>query len=150
MQIFAQVEVLSTRFCDGIVDCSVTMEDELSGLCVSRHICQAGPRISIAQSQICDGTIDCDDQSDESNCPDRFECASLGGAKVNFQYTRGVSLKRVTSGEAHLQGLNPGQRSSEEASQRWRAVGDTVPFDQARNRPDTSSADSDMSCDCAK
>ena len=34
--------------------------------------------------------------------------------------------KRVTRGEAHLRDLTPGQRSSEETSQRWRAVGDIV------------------------
>ena len=34
--------------------------------------------------------------------------------------------KRVASGGAHLRGLTPGLRSSEETSQRWRAVGDTV------------------------
>ena len=40
-----------------------------------------------------------------------------------LQYTP----KRVKNGEAHLRGLPPGQHSSEETSQRWRAVGDTVP-----------------------
>ena len=34
--------------------------------------------------------------------------------------------KRVTSGGAHLRGLAPGQSSSKETWQRWRAVGDTV------------------------
>ena len=33
---------------------------------------------------------------------------------------------RVTCGEVHLLALGPGQHSSEEMSQRWRAVGDTV------------------------
>ena len=33
---------------------------------------------------------------------------------------------RVTSSGAHLRGLARGQHSSEETSQRWRAVGDTV------------------------
>ena len=36
--------------------------------------------------------------------------------------------KRVTSGGAHLRGSAPGLHSSEETSQRWRAVGDTVPI----------------------
>ena len=34
--------------------------------------------------------------------------------------------KRVTSGRARLRGLAPGQHSSEEMSQRRRAVGDSV------------------------
>ena len=37
--------------------------------------------------------------------------------KSNFQYTRGG---------AHLRGLALGRQCSEEISQRWRAVGDTV------------------------
>ena len=36
-------------------------------------------------------------------------------------------IRRVTSGEAHLRGLAPGQHSMEEISQRWRAIGDTHP-----------------------
>ena len=48
--------------------------------------------------------------------------------KSNLHYTRGITPKRVTSGGAHLRGLAPGLRSSEETSQRWRAVGDTVPI----------------------
>ena len=47
-------------------------------------------------------------------------------SKSNLYYTRGISPKRVTSGGAHLRGLAHGQRSSEETSQRWRVVGDTV------------------------
>ena len=45
----------------------------------------------------------------------------------NFQYTRDITPKCATSGGAHLRGLlAPGKRSSEETSQRWRVVGDTV------------------------
>ena len=44
----------------------------------------------------------------------------------NLHYTRGIMLKRVTSGGIHLRGLGPGQHSSEETSQQWRAIGDTV------------------------
>ena len=44
----------------------------------------------------------------------------------NLHYTRRITPKRVTSGEAHLRGLAPGQHSSKETSQRWRAVYDTV------------------------
>ena len=43
--------------------------------------------------------------------------------KSNLHYTRGITPKRVTSGGAHVPGLAPGQHSSEETSQRWRAVG---------------------------
>ena len=39
---------------------------------------------------------------------------------------RGITPKRVTNDGAHPRSLEPGQHSSEEASQRWRAVGDTV------------------------
>ena len=35
-------------------------------------------------------------------------------------------MRRVTSGGAYLRGLAPKQHSSEETSQRWRAVDDTV------------------------
>ena len=41
-------------------------------------------------------------------------------------FIRGITPKRVTSGRAHLRGLAPGQHSSEETSQRWRAVGHCV------------------------
>ena len=41
-------------------------------------------------------------------------------------YSRYYTLKRVTSGRAHLRGLTPEQHSSEERSQRWRAVGNTL------------------------
>ena len=46
--------------------------------------------------------------------------------KSNLHYTCGITLMRVTSGGAHLRGLAPGLHSSEETSQRWRAVGNTV------------------------
>ena len=48
--------------------------------------------------------------------------------KSNLHYTRGITPKRVTIGGAHLRGLAPGQHSSERTSQRWRAVGNTVPI----------------------
>ena len=57
----------------------------------------------------------------------------------NLHFTRGGTLKRVTSGGAHL-GLAPGQLSSEETSQWWRIVGDTVLFHRPENRTPTSSA----------
>ena len=46
----------------------------------------------------------------------------------NLHYTRGIMPNRVASGGAHLRCLAPGQHSSAETSQRWRAVGDTVPI----------------------
>ena len=46
---------------------------------------------------------------------------------IDLHYARGITPKRVTSGGAHLRGLAPGLHSSEKTSQRWRAVGDTVP-----------------------
>ena len=39
-----------------------------------------------------------------------------------------ATTKLVTSGGAHLRGLAPGQHSSEETSQQWRAAGNTVPI----------------------
>ena len=46
--------------------------------------------------------------------------------KSNHHYTGGVTSKRATSGGIHLGDLASGQHNSEETSQRWRAVGDTV------------------------
>ena len=46
--------------------------------------------------------------------------------QLNLHHTRGVMPKRVTSGEAHLRGITPEQHSSEETSQRWQTIGDTV------------------------
>ena len=43
-------------------------------------------------------------------------------------YTRHVTPKRAMSGGAYLRGLAPGQHSSEETSQRWQAVSDTLPI----------------------
>ena len=44
----------------------------------------------------------------------------------NLHYIYNITSKRVTSGGIHLHGLAPGQHSSEETSQRWQAVGNTV------------------------
>ena len=46
--------------------------------------------------------------------------------KSKLDYTRGITLKRVTCGRAHLLGLAPAHHSCERTSQHWRAVGDTV------------------------
>ena len=48
--------------------------------------------------------------------------------KSNLHYISGITLKRVRSGGAHLHGLAPGLHSSEGMSQRWQAVGNTVPI----------------------
>ena len=48
--------------------------------------------------------------------------------KSNLHYSHGITPKRVTSGGAQLCCLALGQHSSEEISQGWRAVGDTVPI----------------------
>ena len=40
--------------------------------------------------------------------------------KSNLHYIRGITPKRVTSDGAHLRGLAPGQRSSEEMTQQRR------------------------------
>ena len=47
-------------------------------------------------------------------------------SKSNLHYTRRITPKRVTSCGAHLRGSAPGLHSSEETSQRWRVVGDTM------------------------
>ena len=52
--------------------------------------------------------------------------------KSNHHYTRGTTSKRATSGGIHLRSLASGQHSSEETSQRWRAVANTVPIWPAR------------------
>ena len=44
--------------------------------------------------------------------------------KSKLHNIRDITPKRVTSGRAHFRGSAPGQHSSEETSQRWRAVGD--------------------------
>ena len=46
--------------------------------------------------------------------------------KKKLHYTRGITPNRVKSDGANFRGLAPGQHSSEETSQRWRAVDDTV------------------------
>ena len=46
--------------------------------------------------------------------------------KSNLHYTRAITPKRVTSSGAHLRDSASGQHSSEETSQRWRAIGDTA------------------------
>ena len=62
--------------------------------------------------------------------------------KIKFS---GILQKRVTSGGAHLHDLAPGQHSSEETSQRWRAVGDTVSgLTDPRIEPQTFHTDSDV------
>ena len=53
--------------------------------------------------------------------------------KSNLHYTRGITLKQATRGEAHLHDLAPGLHSSKETSKRWRAVGDTVQSDRPGN-----------------
>ena len=58
----------------------------------------------------------------------RFATELTAGLKSNLHYTRRITPKRVTSCGAHLRGLAPGLHSSEETSQRWRVVGDTVPI----------------------
>ena len=62
--------------------------------------------------------------------------------KSNLHYTRGITLKRVTSSGAHLRGLAPGLHSSEETSQWWRAVGDTADLTGPGIEPQTSRTDS--------
>ena len=53
-------------------------------------------------------------------------CRSLKLKKSHLHYTRGITPKRVTSDLVHRRCIAPGQHSSEETLQRWRAVGDTT------------------------
>ena len=46
----------------------------------------------------------------------------------NLDHSRSITPKHVTSGGAHLRDLAPGQHSSDETSQRQRAV-DNIVFD---------------------
>ena len=49
--------------------------------------------------------------------------------KSNLYYTGRITPKRVTSGRDRLRGLAPARLlSSEETSQRWRAVGDIASY----------------------
>ena len=54
--------------------------------------------------------------------------------KTNLHYNRGITSKRATKGGVHLRGLAPGQDGSDETSQRWRAVDDTIRFDRLWNQ----------------
>ena len=47
-------------------------------------------------------------------------------SKSNHYYTRGITPKCITRGGTHLRCFAPEQHSSEETSQRWRAVGETA------------------------
>ena len=62
-------------------------------------------------------------------------------SKSNLHYTRGITPKRVTSGEVHLRCLAPGQHSSEGISQWWRAIGDTADLAGPVIEPQTSRTD---------
>ena len=79
-----QSSILSTKVCDGIIDCSLDRSDELNCKDSGRHYCSAGNAISIPVESLCDGIVDCDDKSDEdfSSCNDRFFCTSLEGRRV--------------------------------------------------------------------
>ena len=59
--------------------------------------------------------------------------------------TRAITRKRVTSGGIHLHGFAPGQHSSEETTQRWRAVVEAVSnLTVTGIEPQTSRTDSDL------
>ena len=62
-----------------------------------------------------------------------FDTVVSFGVKSNLHYTRGITPKRVTNVWIHFGGLVPAH-CFEEASQRWRAVGECVQFNQAWNR----------------
>ena len=76
-----------------------------------------------------------------------FHCLNIvqhTAHKSYLHYTRGITLKRITSGGIHLRGLALGQHSSEETLQRCPAVGDTASdLTGPGIEPHTSRADSD-------
>ena len=57
-------------------------------------------------------------------------CYLLSKINSNLHYSRGITPKRVTNATAgvYLHSLAPGKHSFDETSQRWRAVGDSVPI----------------------
>ena len=63
-----------------------------------------------------------------SNAQLAINTVALPNFKSNLRYIRGITPKRVTCGGVHLRGLEPGLHSSEETTQRWRTVDDTVPI----------------------
>ena len=63
--------------------------------------------------------------------------------KKSYLYTRIITPKHVTSGEAHLRDFAPGQHSFEETSQQWRDVGVSDMTDMVI-QPQTSRHDSDV------
>ena len=63
-------------------------------------------------------------------------------SKPNLHCTRRITPKRVTSCGAHLRGLAPGLHNSEETSQRWQVVGDTVDLTGSGFELQTSRTDS--------
>ena len=68
---------------------------------------------------------------------------STGHKSNHIFYTTAITPKGVTSGRAHFCGFAHGQHSSEETSQGWRAVGDTV-FNLTGHEPRTSRAESNV------
>ena len=47
-------------------------------------------------------------------------------SNLHYIHYVGITPQHLTNGGVHFRGLAPGQHSSEETSQRWRAIGDTV------------------------
>ena len=70
-----------SQTCDGIIDCTLDNSDEPDN-CPSRFNCAAQNAVSIPVDQVCDGFPDCDDESDETDCANRFYCPALGNTKV--------------------------------------------------------------------
>ena len=65
--------------------------------------------------------------------------------KSNLHYARGITPRRVTNGGAHFSSLAPGQNSSQETFQRWRAVGDTASdLTDSKIKPHISRTDGDV------
>ena len=65
--------------------------------------------------------------------------------KSNLHYTRGITLKRVTSVASISATIAPGQRDFKETAQRWRAFDDSVSdLTGPVIEPQTSHPDSDV------
>ena len=124
---------------DRLIRLSFLINTNVEKLCSHKYVVQNWRRISKAFSEICLYSFPTAIQNSSRVISRNFNRSVLSFSssrkfslinqiKSNLHYTRGITPKRVTSGGAHLRGLAPGLHSSEETSQRWRTVGDTVPI----------------------
>lgn len=68
-----QANALSSRLCDGIVDCPDFSDESTCSFCPYGGMYCGRGRACIARSMRCDGNYDCPDGSDEKDCRKKFE-----------------------------------------------------------------------------